>query len=149
METWIVDTLIAAILLTASYITIKYAIIKNKKDDLLERVFILLSLIMGFLAVITLIFFPKTRNNIIKDFQNIAVIKWIIISGICVFISYFFLFRGTITAPNLGYARGVLAIDLILLTLCSALFFNNKISITAIIGMIFILFGIMLISIYN
>jgi drug/metabolite transporter (DMT)-like permease len=149
METWIVDTLIAAILLTASYVTIKYAIIQNKKDDLLERVFILVSLTMGVLAVITLIFFPKTRNNIIKDFQNINVIKWIILSAICVFVSYFFLFRGTITAPNLGYARGILAIDLILLTLCSVLFFDAKISIMAIIGMLFIIFGIVFISIYN
>jgi len=149
METWIVDTLIAAILLAASYVAIKYAIIQNKKDDLLERVFILVSLTMGGLALVTLIFFPKTRNNIIKDFQNINVIKWIILSGICIFVSYFFLFRGTITAPNLGYARGILAIDLILLTLCSVLFFDDKISIMAILGMLFIIFGIVLISISN
>jgi drug/metabolite transporter (DMT)-like permease len=149
MEIWIVDTLIAAILLTASYIAIKYAIIQNKKDDLLERVFILVSLTMGVVALVTLIFFPKTRNNIIKDFQNINVIKWIILSAICIFVSYFFLFRGTITAPNLGYARGILAIDLILLTLCSVLFFNAKISIMAIVGMLFIIFGIVLISISN
>jgi hypothetical protein len=149
METWIVDTLIAAILLAASYVAIKYAIIQNKKDDLLERVFILVSLTMSVLALVTLIFFPKTRNNIIKDFQNINVIKWIILSGICIFVSYFFLFRGTITAPNLGYARGILAIDLILLTLCSVLFFDDKISIMAIVGMLFIIFGIVLISIYN
>lgn len=149
MESWIVDILIASVLLTASYVTIKYAIIKNKNDDLLERVFIIVSLTIGILAIITLIFFPKTRNNIIKDFENTNVIKWIILSGVCVFISYFFLFRGTIKAPNLGYARGILAIDLILLTICSVLFFNSKLSFTAIVGMLFIIFGIALISIYN
>ncbi len=147
MESWIIDTLIAAFLLTISYITVKYGIIKSNNDnELLQRIFIIISLVMGIFAVITLVIFGKIRNNIIKDFQNIDVIKWFIISGFFIFISYFFLFRGSVKAPNLGYARGVLATDLILLTLCSIILFNAKIQLIPIIGMGLILLGIILTS---
>ncbi len=150
MDSWITDTLIAAIFVTISYITVKYGIIKSNNDkQLLERLFIILSLTMGTFAIISLLLFSKLRNNIIKDFQNIDVTKWFIISGFFIFIGYLFLFRGSINAPNLGYARGVLAIDLILLTLSSIILFNSKIQLIPIIGILMILFGIILISLYN
>ncbi len=150
MKTWVSDILITSIFLTASYLTVKYAIIKSGNDNgLLERSFIILSLTMGLLAVLTLLFFKETRNHIIRDLKNIESSKWIILSGLCIFISYFFLFRGSVSAPNMGYARAILTIDIILLTVCSALFFNAPISSSSILGMIFIIFGIVIVSLYN
>jgi drug/metabolite transporter (DMT)-like permease len=150
MKTWISDILIASIFVSASYITVKYAVIKSGNNNgLLERSFIILSLTMGILAILTLLFFKETRNNIIKDIKNIESSKWILLSGLCIFISYFFLFRGSVSAPNLGYARSILTIDIIMLTIFSALLFNAPISLTSILGMIFIILGILLVSLYN
>jgi drug/metabolite transporter (DMT)-like permease len=149
MESWILDSLIATIFLTFSYIAIKYAIINNNDDKILERVFIILALSMGFIAVIILIFFPKTRENIIKDLKNFDISKWIIISGILIFFGYYFLFKGSMNAPNMGYARAILSFDLILLTLSSIILFNSKIQLIPMIGIFMILFGIILISLYN
>jgi drug/metabolite transporter (DMT)-like permease len=150
MQSWILDILIATIFLTASYIAIKYAFIKhNNNDKMLERVFIILALSMGTAAILILIFFHKTRENIMKDLNNFDISKWIILSGVLIFFGYYFLFKGSINAPNLGYARGVLTIDLILLTLCSIILFNAKIQLIPILGMLLILLGIVLISLYN
>ena len=150
MESWIFDILVASIFLTVSYLAVKYAVIKNNSqngnDDLLERTFIILSLTMGLLALLILLFFRDIRNNIIKDIKNIDISKWIIISGVCVFISYYFLFRGSVNAPNLGYARSILTIDIIFLTICSALLFGAPISLKAVLGMAFIIIGILLVS---
>ena len=150
MDSWIFDILVASVFLTVSYLAVKYAVIKsnsqNDNDGLLERTFIILSLTMGLLALITLVFFNETRNNIIKDIKNIDISKWIIISGLCVFISYYFLFRGSVNAPNLGYARSVLTIDIIFLTICSALLFGAPISLKAVLGMAFIIIGILMVS---
>ena len=150
MESWIFDILVASIFLTVSYLAVKYAVIKNNSqngnDDLLERTFIILSLTMGLLALLILLFFRDIRNNIIKDIKNIDISKWIIISGVCVFISYYFLFRGSVNAPNLGYARSILTIDIIFLTICSAVLFGAPISLKAVLGMAFIIIGILLVS---
>ena len=145
---WILDTLIASALLTLSYLILKYASIKSNNDGVAERGFIITSLIMGLCAVLLLLFVKETRNNIINDFKNIHVSKWLILSGIIIFISYFYLFRGSITAPNIGYARGLLTIDLVMLTILSALLFGSPISVTSVLGMILILSGIILVSLF-
>jgi hypothetical protein len=36
------------------------------------------------------IFFSKTRENIIKDFRNFDISKWVIISGILIFLVIIF-----------------------------------------------------------
>ncbi len=147
---WIFDILIASIFVSASYLTVKYAILQSNNDNaLLERVFILIALTMGFLALCIIILFSDVRNNVIKDIKNIEISKWIILSGLCILISYFYLFRGSVNAPNMGYARSVLTIDIIILTLCSALFFGAPISLTSFLGMICIIIGILLVSFYN
>jgi multidrug transporter EmrE-like cation transporter len=147
---WIIDILIASIFVTGSYLAVKYASIKSKNDTgLIERCFIIISLTMGLLAMLVLIFFRETRNNVINDFKKIENTKWIILSGLLIFISYFFLFRGSVNSPNLGYARSILTIDIIMLTVCSAILFGSPISFSSIIGMLFIISGIILVSVYN
>ncbi len=148
-ENWILDTLIASILITASYLTLKYASIKSNNDDVGQRGFIIISLTMGLVALLLLIFVKETRNNIINDFKNIKISKWLILSGIIIFISYFFLFRSSVTAPNPGYARALLTIDLVMLTISSAILFGSPISLTAVLGMFLIICGIILVSLYN
>lgn len=146
---WILDTLIASVLITISYVILKYASIKSNNNDVAERGFIIISLSMGFCALLLLLFVKETRNNIINDLKNIKVSKWLILSGIIIFISYFYLFRGSVTAPNPGYARGVLTIDLVMLTILSAILFGAPISMTSVLGMLLIIIGIMLVSLYN
>lgn len=146
---WLLDTLIASVLITASYLTLKYASLKSNNNDVAERGFIIISLTMGLVALLLLIFVKETRNNIINDLKNIKVSKWLIITGLLIFISYFYLFRGSVTAPNPGYARALLTIDLVMLTVLSALLFGSPISMTSILGMILIISGILLVSLYN
>ncbi len=146
---WILDTLIASVLITASYLILKYASIKSNNNNVAERGFIIISLSMGLCALLLLIFVKETRNNIINDLKNIKINKWLIVSGIIIFISYFYLFRGSVTAPNPGYARALLTIDLVMLTILSVVLFGSPISLTSVIGMILILFGIGLVSLYN
>ena len=146
---WILDTVIASVLITISYVILKYASIKSNNNDVAERGFIIVSLSMGLSALLLLLFVKETRNNIIKDLKNIKVSKWLILSGLIIFISYFYLFRGSVTAPNPGYARGVLTIDLVMLTILSAILFGSPISMTSVLGMILIMYGILLITLYN
>ena len=149
---WILDTFIAAFILSFSYICIKYAAINDSKkynSNIFERSFIIISLTMGILAILLMIFVKKTRNDIIRDFQRFDIIKWVILSGVLVFVSYFFLFRGSINSPNLGYARALLTIDIIILTILSALLFGAPISMMSVIGMVLILAGVLLISYEN
>lgn len=147
---WIIDIVIASIFVTGSYLTVKYASIKNNNHQgLVERAFIIISLTMGFLGVLALILFPETRNNIIKDIIKIDSSKWIMLSGLLIFISYFFLFRGSINSPNVGYARAVLTIDIVMLTILSALLFGAHISLTAIFGMFLIICGVIVVSLYS
>ncbi len=146
---WILDTLIASVLITASYLTLKYASIKSNNNDVAERGFIIISLSMGLFALLLLIFVKETRNNIINDLKNIKVSKWLILSGLIIFIGYFYLFRGSVTAPNHGYARALLTIDLVMLTILSAILFGAPISLTSILGMFLIICGIVLVSLYN
>ena len=129
---WILDTLFASALLTVSYLIVKYASIKSNNDAVAERGFIIISLTMGLVALLLLLFVKETRNNIINDLKNTKVSKWLIISGLIIFISYFYLFRGSVTAPNPGYARGLLTIDLVMLTILSAILFDAPISFTSI-----------------
>jgi uncharacterized membrane protein len=65
------------------------------------------------------------------------------------FFGYYFLFRGSMNAPNMGYTRAILSFDLILLTLSSIILFNSKLQLIPIIGICMILFGIILVSLYN
>ena len=149
---WILDTFIAAFILSFSYICIKYAAINDSKkynSNIFERSFIIVSLTLGILAILLLIFVKKTRNEIIQDFQRFDIMKWLILGGILVFISYFFLFRGSINSPNLGYARALLTIDIIILTILSSLLFGSNISFISIVGMILILSGVLVISYEN
>ncbi len=149
---WILDTFIAAFILSFSYICIKYAAINDNKkynSNIFERSFIIVSLTLGILAILLLIFVKKTRNEIIQDFQRFDIMKWLILGGILVFISYFFLFRGSINSPNLGYARALLTIDIIILTILSSLLFGSNISFISIVGMILILSGVLVISYEN
>jgi drug/metabolite transporter (DMT)-like permease len=146
---WILDTVIASVLITISYVILKYASIKSNNNDVAERGFIIVSLSMGLSALLLLLFVKETRNNIINDLKNIKVSKWLILSGLIIFISYFYLFRGSVTAPNPGYARGVLTIDLVMLTILSAILFGSPISMTSVLGMILIMYGILLITLYN
>jgi drug/metabolite transporter (DMT)-like permease len=147
---WILDILIASIFVTGSYLAIKYASIKaNNNIGISERAFIIISLTMGLLAILLIIFFKEIRKNIISDLKNIEVSKWAMLSGLLIFISYFFLFRGSVTSPNLGYARSVLTIDIVMLTVFSAILFGAPISLSSIIGMCLIICGILLVSLYN
>ena len=69
---WILDTFIAAFILSFSYICIKYAAINDSKkynSNIFERSFIIISLTMGVLAILLMIFVKKTRNDIIQDFK--------------------------------------------------------------------------------
>jgi uncharacterized membrane protein len=145
---WILDTLIASVLITGSYLTLKYASIKSNNNDVAERGFIIISLSMGFFALLLLLFVKETRNNIINDLKNTKVSKWLILSGLIIFISYFYLFRGSVTAPNPGYARGLLTIDLVMLTISSVILFGAPISITSVLGMLLIISGIILVSLF-
>jgi drug/metabolite transporter (DMT)-like permease len=146
---WILDTVIASVLITISYVILKYASIKSNNNDVAERGFIIVSLSMGLSALLLLIFVKETRDNIINDLKNIKISKWLILSGLIIFISYFYLFRGSVTAPNPGYARGVLTIDLVMLTILSAILFGAPISMTSVLGMLLIIIGIILVSLYN
>lgn len=143
---WILDTVIASVLITISYVILKYASIKSNNNDVAERGFIIVSLSMGLSALLLLLFVKETRNNIINDLKNIKVSKWLILSGLIIFISYFYLFRGSVTAPNPGYARGVLTIDLVMLTILSAILFSAPISMISVLGMLLIISGIILVS---
>lgn len=145
---WILDTLFASALLTVSYLIVKYASIKSNNDAVAERGFIIISLTMGLVALLLLLFVKETRNNIINDLKNTKVSKWLIISGLIIFVSYFYLFRGSVTAPNPGYARGLLTIDLVMLTILSAILFDAPISITSVLGMLLIISGIILVSLF-
>ncbi len=145
---WITDTLIASVLVTASYLAVKYASTNSNNTGVEERGFIIISLSMGLIALLLLIFVKETRNNVINDIKNIKVSKWLMITGLLIFVSYFYLFRGSVTSPNLGYARALLTLNLVMLTILSALLFNSPISLPAVLGMVLIISGIILISLY-
>lgn len=93
------------------------------------------------------------RSGLSRDFFALfdrehvsSVLPWVVAFGALFFIGNMLFFNGLVLAPNAGYARAVMTIEVVAMSMLTALFFGSEITLQALIGIVFILTGVSLVS---
>lgn len=78
--------------------------------------------------------------------QRWYVLPWIIAFGALFFLGNMLYFDGLVSAPNAGYARALMTVEVIALTLLAALLFGDEIEVRQFIGAVLVSVGAVLVS---
>lgn len=103
--------------------------------------------ILGFLVLAV---DASTRKVFVDFFAHPAsrtrVLPWIILFAVAMFVGNALFFVGLVQAPNPGYARAVMSVEVVAVTLLSTVLFDARLTTTGIIGVICVAVGVVLLT---
>ena len=130
---------------------------KNIDDSIVNNIGVSATILMSFVGtIISAVFLTVGKDwNISRGFFALfqeksmvkGVLPWAIGFGILFFLGNVFFFKGLTSAPNAGYARAVMSIEVVAMTLLSGLLFGSSISWSALVGIALIISGVSLVSV--
>jgi len=105
---------------------------------------IVFSLTLGALAVASLPFTGQRLTELYRTDYRIIILLFVF--GAAFFIGNSFFFQGLTQAPNPGYTRALMTLEVVLLTVISALLFGKPISWQKAIGVLITVVGVVVVS---
>jgi len=75
-----------------------------------------------------------------------TVLPWVVAFGVLFFVGNLLFFEGLVRAPNAGYARAVMSVEVVLMTVLTALLFGSQLSWQAFLGVVIVVTGIITVS---
>jgi uncharacterized membrane protein len=147
--TWIVYSIIAAILMSIKDIFIKFAsnVKKNTVDNIVvNTIFIqtIIFLLYDFIKQDNLDAINKQNKSV---FTSSADYKYILLCGIAYFLYIYFLSVACKLAKNVGHVKAIDCLGIAITTIAASYLFDKPINITTIIGIMLIVINIILLSI--
>nr|QFG75106.1 MAG: EamA-like transporter family protein [Megaviridae environmental sample] len=147
--TWIVYSIIAAILMSIKDIFIKFAsnVKKNTVDNIVvNTIFIqtIIFLLYDFIKQDNLDALNKHNKSVFTSFTDY---KYILLCGVAYFLYIYFLSAACKLAKNVGYVKAIDCLGIAITTIAASYLFDKPINITTIIGIVLIIINIILLSI--
>jgi drug/metabolite transporter (DMT)-like permease len=134
---WFFLAIMATFLTSILIIGIKYATTKN-----IDPTFILL-ICFSISALCALLHIIVNKINMIFNWKTILIL---IACGIFSYIGNLLLTKSIKIAPNPGYSQAILSTNIIIITILSYFIFKSDFDIKSIVGIIFCVTGIVLLS---
>jgi uncharacterized membrane protein len=110
-----------------------------------------MAFVSSLLAIVLLQGFARYRTPFVElisdEFERREVLPWIITFGTLFFLGNMVYFNGIVKAPNAGYARALMTVEIILLTLLTALFFGSSLSARQVVGIFLVTVGAVVVSV--
>ena len=149
-STWIIYSIIAAILMSIKDIFIKFAsnVKKNTVDNIVVNTIFIQTIIFFIYHIIKYENIDALDKHNKSAFTSFADYKYIVYCGIAYFLYIFFLSKACKLAKNVGYVKAIDCLGIAITTIVASYLFNNPINITTIIGLALIIINIILLSIY-
>lgn len=113
---------------------------------------IVMSLVSTALALVSLIwmylfgFDTPARKQFEAVISNNTVLPWMLAFGAFFFMGNTLFFSGLVRAPNPGYARAVMTIEVVIITVLSAIIYGSPLGIQTGIGIVLACIGIVMVT---
>lgn len=155
MKKWKLSAITSLIFFFLALLCREIANASSQDDTLFWYGNIVFSIVMGFIAILTVL---STRplvgsastqqKNIVYLLQNnpTAILGYSGF-GLFIFIANMFLFYSIDKSPNPGYARAVKSLNIVFLTLIGYFLFNKQLTFEKILGILLILIGVYIVVI--
>jgi len=112
------------------------------------------NLVFAFVSAILAIFVLLTSRKNAREFFDLfedgahrrTVLPWIVLFGVMFFAGNALYFDGLVSAPNAGYARALMTVEVIAVTLLSALIFGARVQMRQGVGVVLVTAGSILVS---
>lgn len=89
----------------------------------------------------------QTRHLFSESRLRTRVVPWVIAFGLLFFVGNMVFFDGLVEAPNAGYARALMTVEVVALTVLSALLFGDAFMLRQVMGVVAVVIGAVLVSV--
>ena len=86
------------------------------------------------------------RPLLLDDHERRDVLPWLVLFGTLFFVANMVYFNGLVQAPNAGYARALMTVEIIILTLLSAWMFGSDVGTIQAVGIVLVTLGAIMVS---
>lgn len=83
---------------------------------------------------------------LLHEHERRDVLPWLVLFGTLFFVANMVYFNGLVQAPNAGYARALMTVEIVILTLLSAWIFGSDVGTIQALGIVLVTIGAIMVS---
>lgn len=89
---------------------------------------------------------PRVGRDFLALLRDTDVAPWVAAFSVLFFVGNALFFKGLVQAPNAGYARAVMSVEVVFVTVCSAWLFGDSLSAVTLFGTVLAVAGIAIVA---